>query len=347
MAITLFCFVFGLGTVNTQAQDISLVGEIHLPKASTLAWHPEGVFLAAGTPDGIYIYDSDLWLIHFLPQPSQEMKELDWSPNGLYLAAYGTNDVLPFNPDEPFQTNTEVWDVAEENVIHHFDENEFYISDMVWTSDGRIVNASWDGLVYIWDVFSPEMEVLQTGDFLGDSDWRGQVTSMDWLDKAGMIVSLSANGNFLWLPSEETSIKLPIPNTTVVWLLRWNPMGDHILLGTALYSVEDEVIHPLVNCTGASYWDPTGRFAAGFSPAPESDSAELILCDPYQDNLLAKRVVGDWLPTTNNDRVIRTDPIAWHPDGNLIATTTQDGYIRIWDISGIIENWAINLEGEK
>jgi WD40 repeat protein len=223
----MLCFIACcIGQVNMQQPSVVLVHEIAHPWATTVAWRPDGTQLAVGDHKGIQLYTAGLEPLQFLEQPSEMMKELQWSPDGQYLAAYGTNDVGLFNPNEPRQTNIEVWDVSSSSIIRHFDEHESYVVDLVWSGDSQqIASASWDRSIRVWNVFSKEVvSKIEMADFSQFfSNRNPAVVNMDWSEDGEILAELSAEGVFVWTQSDSVPQRLTAFDGQSAGILAWNP----------------------------------------------------------------------------------------------------------------------------
>lgn len=323
----ILCIVLA-GSV-TKAQDSPpdvVLSYIENPTASAVAWSSDGDYLAVGDSAGVKIYTQNLQLVHQLPLMTEQMKTLQWSPDGAMLAAGGGNDLGTDNRDEPFEKTIYVWDTRTWELLTRYDDHEANVPSIAWSPDGSLIaSGSWDRTIRIWEpqngrtryiLFAPE-----------DDRDISYIFSMDW-SKAGWIAaSIGSRGAFLWSSFSERPLQLA-PQAGAV---SWDTDGTRLTLGSGYVSLNDHAIHDMRECTlsGLTEWSPDGQWYATYTWYNG-----VQVCDPEND-----QVVAYFEASLNLEAIFGyQDSLSWHPDGGLLAGAGGDGFVRIWDVSGLTSN---------
>lgn len=179
------------------------------------------------------------------------------------------------------------------------------ITDIAYSADGkRIVTASWDRRVRVWDI--ERGTAIQT--FSGFSD-RPLAIDIS-LDSRSLIIGQGNYGNNDILPSNERSSEI------AVWF--WDLVsGDQIR--------QYEGFEEWLWAVEAS---PDGTLIA-------AASGPLRL---PEDNRAIETVVRVWDRVTGAGVALLTghtntiDSVRWSPDGQHLLTASWDGTIRLWDV---------------
>ncbi|MBZ0318401.1 MAG: WD40 repeat domain-containing protein [Anaerolineae bacterium] len=210
------------------------------------------------------------------------------------------------------------------------------ISAIAWNPDGsKVVVGYTDGLVRIWDTTNNSL----LGVLEGHSD---EITTIGWSPIDNRILTGGFDGTVrVWDSSigEQLTILFEI-NDPISWV-GWNPDGTQILT----FSV-----------SGGRFniWDSTSyqKIKSG-----RSGGATQMQWSPDETQIAVATVVGRaevWDTTTLETIAIMNEPdtddgwnsiyaITWDSAGERIAFGTQDGWIRLWDLS--LNQIVLNLEG--
>jgi WD40 repeat protein len=312
----------------TQDQPRQPIHIIDHAGATAVAWSPNGSILAVGDPNGIQLYTVDFEPLTFLEQPSSQMKFIKWSPDGTLLAAYGANDV---DVDRlPLQITVYVWDVANEMIIREFDKHLGYVTDAAWSDDSEhIATVSFDQTIRVWSVFDP------TSYYSASPDLDDVITDVDWATDGTILTLMLGHGVYGWRDRFRFEQIVPgywdnpqgSPRASSL-----NPTNNDILLGNGIYIVDTTTTRYFENCGFQEVWQPDGLLSVGYV-----DGAKVI-CNPYDDTVMM--ALADGVPTRMIEVVVYYQGIDWSPLSNLIAGTTGDDKVRIWDVSDIVSNQA-------
>ncbi|QDT73403.1 serine/threonine-protein kinase [Lacipirellula limnantheis] len=302
--------------------------EAHTWPVLTIAWSPDGKNLATGAGDSLVrIWDVDSWESRNLAGHRDEVTSVRWSPDGSMLASSSADGSIV------------LWDDKTGAPLHTLRGHADAVREVRWSPDGRrLASASWDGAVRIWDAagqqeysrFNAESYAAWSPDgrqFAAlASPARGVVErTLQMFDAATSnpvgepIKLLSADGPFVdWFPE-----------------VAWSPNGGMIAVA---FSTQHQVGVNIVDIAtraelttftlATSARQPEVRSVA-FSPDASMIAAAILggqsrvvaIWDVASGQQLAK------LPTPENV----PDSLAWSPDGTRLATTTFDGFVKIWN----------------
>jgi WD40 repeat protein len=86
-AFTLIYLLFSTNSIiQAQSPQQEITIDVH---AVTIEWSPDGSLIALGTENGVWIYTTDLQFVTTLPDYTQQVVSLSWSPDSQRLAGVG------------------------------------------------------------------------------------------------------------------------------------------------------------------------------------------------------------------------------------------------------------------
>ena len=255
----------------------------------------------AGTGELIVTLDS---------QPGQAAFSAAWSPDGQAILT-GSLD-----------GNARIWDVQSGTLRSLIPAHADYIRQVAWSPNGALLaTASNDDTAKIWDV--PTGELL-----LELSSHTGDVAGIAWSPDGKKIVTASLDTTALVWDAITGEVMFPLNgHENQVWDVAWSPDGGYIATdsrdGTArIWNAASgvELFRLRNNQAGESVlnsidWSPSG-------------DQMLTMGSIYNQiwNLSA-------LPPNLFGHLKGLKAARWSPDGERIATASQDATVRIWDAS--------------
>ena len=198
--------------------------------ATSVAWKPEGKYLATSGPETIGIWNVSTRVDEHVLRDRDGKKHhptvVSWSNDGKYLASgFGDGDIV-------------IWKVESEEKVFTLKGHSAGITSVVWSPDGNsLASSSYDKTVKLWDVVTGNL----TQELKGH---KGFVQAVDWSPDGKRLVSGSNDGTVrFWTVetgTEELSIathakpggsKSPFPS--IVHSLSWSIDGSTIAFGAA------------------------------------------------------------------------------------------------------------------
>ncbi|MBI5951835.1 MAG: WD40 repeat domain-containing protein [Chloroflexi bacterium] len=287
----------------------------HASAVLDVVWSPSGDMLASSFEDGeVIIWDpSSGKKLRSFHDPEGWVTSLDWSPNGEKLASGGRRVV--------------VWDIQTGGQIQILSASTQETFKVDWSPDAKkLALTSYDGQGSIWDA--------TTGEKLLDLKKNRFSRYIAWSPKGDLL---------------GTSYPL-LDTTRRQQVTLWNPQtGEEILTQPGLYNL---------------VWSPLGNTVASVSDNGtlyEGDDKTLVLWDAktgkeiYRINTDIMLFSLDWSPNGNflvaaQSSLVMLDArtgkqtyrfeghpgvvssVAWSPHGDLIASSSQDGIVIIWEV---------------
>ncbi|EKX74305.1 WD domain, G-beta repeat domain containing protein [Theileria equi strain WA] len=311
----------------------------------SLKWFPNGKTLLAGTQGGKFIMWNGTTFqfddIKRFPVGTGSVTCIEWSPYGDYLIAGDEYGKLALLSPALSLLNTTLYEGLSNPIL-----------DISISPNGTKLCACADTYSpHIWDVQQCELEGLLTGENIGSTS----VTCLQWHPYKSLIATGSRiNVVSLWDPLSRTQISSFYAHKAPICKISWNPAGNTFItagidglvklwdlrylkqllvykISTAAEAAIPIIIGPNVLKTNRIVTMPTS-----------------LAWNPVQTNIFA---VGD-----NKSRIMHfttdfTDPVSevdlcqiedrhtstlamdFHPFGHLLATCSDDKFVRFWSRS--------------
>lgn len=256
---------------------------------------------------------------------AQPTAYVSWSPDGQYIATAAADKVTVFR-------------VADQQVVNESLINRVTLTVPIWSSDSQNLAFS-NGVDFeIWSNVdsTPVLEHLYTN--------AGGSKAAAW-SKNGELLALS-NGEFVdfWdVPSDTLAQRYLNEGIGSAWSLDWNDDHKRVLiagaLGVKVLDIETETsllyfsLEPYVNTQG-EYVNPTA-LSAVWSPSQDriaiasDDAVRVVSASPSQDSGM---ILFPYDSNVFIGHVGYVYSVAWHPNGDFLASSGEDGTVRIWDV---------------
>lgn len=295
-----------------------------------LAFSHDGQRLASGGRDQTIRF----W--HLRPEPHQEailrghegaVKSVAFSPDGKRLVSVGRKEVeAPRVANQPRRYlrnwSAKVWDAAPQNQRGVLGDHGAYVARVQFSPDGKwLASADYRGLAKLWDIRSQRLM----------SNLRGHTDQLhiDFAPDSKLLATADMGGIVrLWRPGSENPVAI-LTNDFTVAAIKISPDGQTLAVGgwtrsgARLQLWNLPALQPTKAWAGDGYslWSlaydhPRGRYlAGGFT------DGTVLLWDATTLRLL----------NTCKEHYRGVPWLAFSPDGNQLATGSEEGTITLCD----------------
>ncbi|MEQ8677217.1 MAG: hypothetical protein RLP44_22220 [Aggregatilineales bacterium] len=300
-----------------------------------LAWHPNGHLLAVATQVGIRIFDEHLQEVDALTTDAGIFASVTWSPDGDQLAAGGQVDfpmIYVWNYDAVDQIFTVHTSFSVNNNPDRQDVVMVFLLE--WSPDGTKLasqstflperNPSIIGRVQIWDTTTWESnpdQVAEVLNFVRVLVWNPESTAIAVGYEGGAFAYYVDDLSSAWsvyLATDPSGVAWSSTNLVVV--PGYNTLIIDGVTGQTIYAYDfTEYVYY------GNAWNPDSRYlfvdVSDFDHPNNSTSGILDV------------TTGEIIRTF--ELLYRRWAMDWTQDGARIAVGTQDGIIKIWNVSDL------------
>ncbi|MBA2679048.1 MAG: protein kinase, partial [Ktedonobacteraceae bacterium] len=295
-----------------------LIYSNHTSWVSAVAWSPNGKLIASGSWDTmVQIWDAASGgTIRTYEGHEQPVKSIAWSPDGTYMASGSWDNTV------------QIWETNTGTILPDEYHHEAQVETVAWSPDGRyIASAGHDGIVHIWRPFNKRTVLSYRGH-------SGPVWKVDWSPDGKYIASASHDRSVqVWEALTGIHILTYYQHQYQVATVAWSPDGQLLASGD-----HDGMVHLWESATGnmrLHYRDEAGAVKALCWSPTIGDTHGLRLASAVKQVQIWN--ITKTLPSAPNLTYAHhtnwINALAWSPDGQAIASASDDKTIQVWDAS--------------
>ena len=280
------------------------------------SFSPDGQILAGAGEDGaIRLWDVTSGVeLRRLTGHTDQVRRAAFSPDGVYLASIG------------YDRSLRLWHRKRGYTTRTLGGHWGRIFDLAYSPDGRaLATAGNDTAVRLWDARSGVQRALLTGH-------RDAVVGVSFSADGGLLASGSQDGTIrLWRADTGAAVGAPLVHEAPVTGVAFAPVGTDLATGDAKGKL---LLWNLETRQPRTLWDAGGRgYSLAFHPSGR------VVGVPLADGTAALVSREGGLLRLLRGHRAEVNTLRFSPDGNLVATASDDGTIRLWRVTDGVPLW--------
>jgi WD40 repeat protein/tRNA A-37 threonylcarbamoyl transferase component Bud32 len=280
---------------------------------TTVAWSPNGEFLAAGSQDGIITIWNMSMGQSVRYRGHARVTSLSWSPNDHLLASSGTEGTV------------QVWDISSPRKIHTYRGHSGSVDVVRWSHKGEfLVSGSKDKTVIIWNVSSEKK--VHTYQY-----HKAEIAALSWSPNDQLIASGGHDGSVqIWTSSNGIEVYTNYYNSDSVFDVAWSPDGKYIAslsssMPVQVWGYNDGINYGKYDTKSSRSYSHSYLQSLAWSP-----DGKYIAAGGYPHAVYVWKVGEDECVTKYEEGNGDVLSISWSPDGKRIASVNREGLLREW-----------------
>ena len=274
-------------------------------------WSPDGTILASIKDD------PDYGLILWRAETGEKMRWLEnerggkiwsvaWSPDGQYLAAGSTLDIV------------RVWEVASGESLYELESNDTIIA-LAWSPDGsQLAGGAENGDIQVWKIGTDEQPLTYPG-------LDNRIVYVSWSPDGSLLAIADSNQLALWDAAGWTGMRTLEDSPYYITSMVWSADSSLLIAGGAWGDVmlwQTDNPQPLRTLDVPGGGISTVLLVLDDSRLIVRSENNLITLWDISNGEMLGRIEG---------HLAAVDLLAWSPDGSLLASDVEDTAVILWD----------------
>lgn len=284
-----------------------------------VVWSPDGKTIATASGDSTV----RLWNLNGKEiqktkvRNNNEVYSISFSPKG---------KTIVFASDEDIG----LWNI-EQGTIQYFTGHQQAIRTVSFSMDGeKIVSASMDGIIQIWQLNGEKFETLKSFKCCPDEEGISRVNfSSNFSSDGNTIVTVSENKTVKFWSPQGKLLQTLTGNKALLWSDTRSSDGNTI----AIVDRKNNNVLKILNKQRKELQNLKGH-KGSINSIKFSPDGKTIATASEDNTVRIWQVSSKKLKILKTDNEAETWSISWSPDGNIIATGRKDKSIQLWTKQG-------------
>ena len=283
----------------------------HSEIVSSVAWSPNGKYIASGSYDKtVQVWDALTGKTVLIYRGhNYAVLSVAWSPDGTRIASSG--DTV---------STVQVWEALSGRIVLDINGHGALVNSVAWSPNGKyIASGLADNTVQVWDA--------SNGANVTYGKYANSVYEVAWSPDSKYIASGSFDRTVqVWDASNGANVLAYREHSGFITALAWSPNGKYIASGS--YDNTVQVWEALTGNTVITY---RGHKYNAVTTVAWSPDSKYIASGSFD------KTVQVWDALTGNTVITYRGysdifhSVAWSPDGKYIASGSGDNTVQVWE----------------